>query len=463
MLGRLGFAGRLMAIVLLALLAIIALGAGLEYVNESRDAPPQSRLPLPEQAAAIVEMFEGADTSRRDLILKAVNTDSLSVSVARVLPRELSSERRLPAVEWVVNQYINTLGNREVIVTVDPTENQRWRELRLGQYWVFARQPLRLAVALRPGGHLVFETRGEIARRLFGLPPGFWVGIFGALVGIAAILAVMREARPLRELSRAVTAFSGDSVPIRIRPGGAPEIRSLIAAVNDMQGRIAALIKGRTLLIGAISHDFKTYITRLRLRAEAIPEDEQRDKATADLDDMTALIDDALAVARGSAGPQRREAVDVAELIEALIADRGWPNVELNRRSVSAAPVVDADPVALRRVFTNLIENALRYGNHCWIAMETSDATLVVNVDDDGPGIPEAERQAVFEPFYRIEPSRSRVTGGSGLGLAISRQIVEGCGGTLSFETSPKKGARLRVLLPALRSDGAIRRMPPAA
>ena len=454
MIGRLGFAGRLMAIVLLALLASIALGAGLAYVNESREGPQPARLPLPDQAAAILEIFENGDATRRTLILKAVNSDALTVTIARERPAEVLPERRLPAVEWLVSRYIEVLGNREVIIAVDPPENKHRRELRFGQYWIYARQPMRLAVSLQSGGYLVFETRGEIAGRLFGLPPGFWLGVFGSLVGIAAILAVMREARPLRDLSRAVSQFTGDTVPAPVKPGGAPEIRNLIAAVNDMQARIVALVKGRTLLLGAISHDFKTYITRLRLRAEEIPEEGQREKAAHDLDDMTALIDDALAVAHGAAGHERREQVDVAELIGSLIADRGWREVELEfaRTLTRSAPVVEADPVALRRVFTNLIENALRYAGRCWISIEACGPNVVVHIDDDGPGIPEVERQAVFEPFYRLEQSRSRVTGGSGLGLAISRQIVEACGGTLSIESSPKRGARLRVMMPALRS-----------
>jgi signal transduction histidine kinase len=295
---------------------------------------------------------------------------------------------------------------------------------------------------------VLFETRGEIARRLFGLPPGFWMGALGSLIGIAAILAIMREARPLRELSAAVARFAGEAKPFAVRARGAPEIRNLITAVNDMQARIAALVKGRTVLIGAVSHDMKTYITRLRMRAEMLVEDGQRERAVRDLEDMTTLIDDALAVVRGSAVSDRHEMLDLVPLIQADAADRPQGVLEIVRPEATPL-LVNGDAAALRRLFGNLIDNALRFGRTCRVAVTRHGDFAAVLVDDDGPGIPPSERLAVFEPFYRLEPSRSRTTGGSGLGLAIAKQIVETHGGSIAVEASPLKGARLRVEIPA--------------
>ena len=181
---------------------------------------------------------------------------------------------------------------------------------------------------------MVFESKGDLSRRLFGLPPGFWVGALGSLVAIAALLAIYREARPLRELARAVSGFSGRVPPQPVRARGAPDIRKLIAAVNEMQARIAALVKGRTVLLGAISHDLKTYITRLRLRVEEIASDEHKEKAVRDLDDMTVLIDDALAVARGGTVSDRREAVDLGKIVADIVADSPPGRVTV-RRSLS--------------------------------------------------------------------------------------------------------------------------------
>ena len=177
---------------------------------------------------------------------------------------------------------------------------------------------------------MVLETRGDIAGRVWGVPPGFVIGALGALVGVAAIIAITREARPLRRLATSVARFAESAVPDPVESRGAPEIRRLITAVNDMQERIAGLVKGRTILLGAISHDLKTFLTRLRLRVERIPDSEQQARAASDLDDMTALIEDALALARGAAVSDRREEVDVADLLSQQIAGRKDARVHLH-------------------------------------------------------------------------------------------------------------------------------------
>ena len=448
MLRRLGFTGRLMAIVLLALLALWAIGVGWVFVSESREEIQSRLYPLPEQAAAIVELIDAIEPSRRPSVLKAVSSETLHVTIEHERPSTEAGLQRLPLVEQFLSRYLRALEPREVIVTVESRGLPLWRELRFGQYWLYARQPLHLAVSLRSGGYAVFEARGQLGRRLFGLPPGFVVGALGALVAIAAILAIAREARPLKILADKVAGFTGDTLPAPVPAAGAPEIRKLIEAINTMQSRIVDLVRGRTLLLGAISHDLKTYITRLRLRVEELPAEDQRGKAIRDLDDMTALLGDALAVARGTFVSARREIVDVGELLAGLVAD--YPGTQLHPCGLhdAASWSVKGDPVALRRLFANLFDNAMRFGAVCEVAVARSGQHVVVTIDDDGPGIPAAERQAVLEPFYRLEPSRSRITGGSGLGLAIVKQIAEAHGGSVAIERSPQGGVRAIITLP---------------
>jgi signal transduction histidine kinase len=458
MLRRLGFTGRLMAIVLLALLAIWAVGVGWIFITETREEIANTFYPLPEQVGAIVDLLDATERSRWPSVIRAVNSENLRVAISKERPAEAAGARRVPAIELFLARYLATLQPRDVIATMDPSEIPRWRELRFGGYWLYARQPLHLSVSLKSGGYATFETRGLIVRRLFGLPPGFSVGAIGALVGIAAIVAIAREARPLRLLAESVEGFTADVRPAPISGGGAPEIRKLIGAVNAMQGRIVDLVRSRALLLGAISHDLKTYITRLRLRIEQLPDDEQRAKAAHDLDDMTRLLDDALALSRGTFVSTRRESVDVSDLLRSLLEDYPAGRVRFRDAFREAAPEVNGDPVALRRLFANLIDNALRFGTNCDVTLgETaSDASaparqraqLIVTIDDDGPGIPPGKRQAVLEPFYRLEESRSRSTGGSGLGLAIVKQIAEAHGGTLAIDISPQHGTRVTVTLP---------------
>ncbi len=444
MLGRLGFTGRIMAIVLLALCAVVALSAGLGYVARNRDPGDTTAMLLPERAAAIVEVLEHTPPGRRETALKALSSESLSVSFRAGPPPPDPRLERLPFVERAIAPYFAEVGGREVIAALPPEAR-----LRFGQYWRAAREPLKVTIGLSNGGYAVLETRGDLVRRIWGVPPGFLIGTLGALVGLAAIIAIMREARPLRRLSGSVARFADGAVPDPVEARGAPEIRRLIAAFNDMQERIASLVKGRTILLGAISHDLKTFLTRLRLRVEQIPDAEQKARAASDLDDMTALIEDALALARGAAVSERREEVDIAALLAQKAADRN--NVALTRapsKSAGAAKV-RGDAIALRRLFANLIDNALRYGTSAAVTLEQGGAEIIVTIDDDGPGIPQLERSAVFEPFYRIEPSRSRETGGAGLGLAIARAIVEAHGGRISADDAPQGGARIRVVLPA--------------
>lgn len=444
MLGRLGFSGRIMAIVLLALFAMVALSAGLGYVARNREPGDTTAMLLPERAAAIVEVLEHTPPERRQTALAALSSESLLVSF-RPDPPAGPGVERLPIVERAIAPYFAEVGGREVIAALPPNAER----LRLGLNWRAVRG-LKVTIRLSTGGYAVLETRGDIVRRIWGLPPGFLIGTLGALVGLAAIIAIMREARPLRRLAGSVSRFAADAVPNPVEVRGAPEIRRLIGTVNDMQARIAGLVKGRTILLGAISHDLKTFLTRLRLRVEAIPDDEQRERAVRDLDDMTALIEDALALARGAAVSERREAVDLGEVLRQFVADRKDEAPVAITACATGSLKVCGDAVALRRLFSNLIDNALRYGGSARITIERSVPEVIVVIDDDGPGIPALERSAVFEPFYRVEASRSRTTGGAGLGLAIARTIVEAHGGRIGAEEAPGSGARIRVVLPAV-------------
>jgi two-component system osmolarity sensor histidine kinase EnvZ len=446
-LGRLGFTGRVLAIVLLALLALIAVGTGLAYMARLRGAVDATPMLLPQRAAAIVEVMEATPPERRQSALDALSSESLKVGFKQQPPPADPSAQRLPAIERAFAREFVEVGGREVIVLLAPEAVPRWRQLHLGQYWLASREPLKVAIGLSTGGYAILESRGEIGPRVWGMPAGFTIGALGALVGLAAIIAIMREGRPLRRLSASVALFAERAVPDPVEPSGAPEIRRLIRAVNEMQERIAALVKGRTILLGSISHDVKTFLTRLRLRVETIPDAEQRERAVRDLDGMTALVEDAIALARGAAVSERREDVDIAALLREEIGARADACASLGAVP-SGSFAVRGDAMALRRLFTNLIDNALRYGAAAKVAVERAGSHVVVLVDDDGPGIPALERAAVFEPFYRIEGSRSRDTGGAGLGLAIARAITEAHGGKIGAEAGPGGGARIRVELP---------------
>ena len=448
MLKRLGLAGRLVMILLLVLVTLGLSGIGISWYLRGLDAGTGVRLPLPDQVAAIVEVLETAGPVRRDLVLRAVNAEDLRVTVDSKRPGG-NVGRRFPVAEWLVGQYLQATSNRDIEVTSEQA-NSRFAQW-IGLLSPNARLPLRIVVPMSGGEFAIFETRGPPTQRIFGVPTGFWIGVLGALLGLFAIIAIVREAKPLGELALSVSKFSGDRPPEFVKARGAPDVRALIDAVNAMHQRIVALIKGRTVLLGAVSHDLKTYITRLRLRVEEVPDAVQRDKAIRDLDDMATLIEGAIAVARGSPASGLREPFDPAMLIVEEIEARG-AETRVRMNCLVRQPVeMIGDKLGLRRCMGNLIDNALRYATHCEISVAGDRTHVQVRVEDDGPGIPEAERAAVLEPFYRLEPSRSRATGGSGLGLAIVKQIVEGHGGTIEITQSKLGGACVDLI--CRRSD----------
>jgi two-component system, OmpR family, osmolarity sensor histidine kinase EnvZ len=449
MLGRLTFAGRLLAMMLFFLLAMVAIGSSIAYISSARSDGEFGQQSLPQQSAAIAKLLDVAGPVAQAAILPAVNTQTLSVTVIAQRQAPSDGSVRVTQVERLVAQQFDETDQRDVIVTLIDPESGRLPKLAKAFAYVRGDQRMRIELPLKSGSFAAFETRGTLITRIYGLPIGFFIGLIGSLAGITTIWAVMREARPLKKLVSSVDHFAENAVPAPVAPLGAPEIKRLIQASNDMQARIAGLIAGRSLFLGAISHDLKTFLTRFRLRIEEIPDDEQRQRAVRDLDDMTRLLDDALIVAKSASVPNRNAVIELRQLLQADVADRPSLRVEIDSTTAGGAFTVTGDSVALRRVFGNVINNALSYGQRCHITLNTKNGWHSIAIADDGPGIAEEERTQVFEPFYRTDRSRSRQTGGSGLGLAIAKQIVEAHGGTIEIQRATLGGALVTIKLPA--------------
>jgi signal transduction histidine kinase len=280
------------------------------------------------------------------------------------------------------------------------------------------------------------------------------VGVLGGLaLLIALMLAVRQTTRPLSQLSRGVRRFAGNLDTPDLPVSGPREVRELATAFNDMKAQIGALISERTRVLAAIAHDLRTYLTRLRLRAEFIDDLDHRARAVRDLDEMTALINDTLLLAdRDSAPPSRPERVGVAPaLAESVDAHR-----ELGE-TVTLAPVPDdlaiaATPLSLRRILDNLIVNGLRHGNAVAVSTHATHETVDIIVEDDGPGLPADALANLGIPFQRFDPSRSRETGGAGLGLAIVRALAGRDRAEVIFTQGSSAGLRVTVRYP--RIDG---------
>jgi signal transduction histidine kinase len=220
-----------------------------------------------------------------------------------------------------------------------------------------------------------------------------------------------------------------------------------------MQGRLARFISDRVRILAAMSHDLKTPITRMRLRTEMLEDAAVRTKFERDLGEMETMVTQALEFMRDSSAEEPVRQVDIMALLETLQSDYrdAGKRVEIAGR---VAQPYGGRPLALRRCLTNLVENALRYGQEAAIEVEDGAQEIAVRIRDRGPGIPEGELERVFEPFYRGEASRSRETGGSGLGLGIARNIARAHGGDIVLRNRPGGGLEALLTLPRTEQRG---------
>jgi two-component system osmolarity sensor histidine kinase EnvZ len=295
-----------------------------------------------------------------------------------------------------------------------------------------------------PDGVLDVEApRKRLAIGTLFLFVGWLVGSALLLFGIAALF-MRNQVRAIRRLARSAEAFGmGRDVP-QIRPEGAVEVRQAAAAFNRMQERIRRFLAQRTEMLAGVSHDLRTPLTRLRLVLAMLPrtEDLQQDVAemTADVEEMDRMIGGYLAFARGE-GTEQAEAVNLAKILDEVAAGarRAGALLDLN---VPADLTLKLRADAVRRAITNLVDNARRHARHVVLAAVSQGRSVLVTVDDDGPGIPADKRESVFRPF------ESGSSGGTGLGLTIARDIVRAHGGEIVLEDSPLGGLRARIRLP---------------
>jgi signal transduction histidine kinase len=269
----------------------------------------------------------------------------------------------------------------------------------------------------------------------------------GAIVVVAGV-SVRRITRPLRRLADAADRLGrGDTVP-DLPDEGAEEVRRTTRAFNAMQGRVRRFVDDRTRMLAAMSHDLRTPLTALRLRAEFIDDDEIRDKIIGSVDEMSRMAEATLAFARDDARAEDSRPTDLSSLTRAVADDFSDIGDDV---TVDAPEKLEhvVRPVALRRAVRNLVENAVRYGARARIRLAREGGEIVIAVDDDGPGIPADKLEEVFEPFTRLETSRSLETGGVGLGLSTARSIARAHGGDLTLENRPGGGLTATIRLPA--------------
>jgi signal transduction histidine kinase len=267
-----------------------------------------------------------------------------------------------------------------------------------------------------------------------------------ALVLTGSIWALRRLTTPYTVLAAAAERFGRDLNAPPLPEEGPREIRSASHAFNLMQERLQRVVGDRDQLAAAISHDVRTPVTRLRLRAEFVDDPAQRARMLADLDEIEVMTRSALTFARDTAQPEPRQPIDLVSLLESLCDDT--PEASLATAGLPPRLACFAEPVAVKRAIANLIDNAVRYGGCARVSLAVEGGAARIAVDDDGPGIPESEIESVFRPFRRLETSRNRETGGTGLGLTIARTVARAHGGDVLMSRRAGGGMRAEFVLP---------------
>ncbi|TXN08016.1 HAMP domain-containing protein [Methylobacterium sp. WL103] len=309
-------------------------------------------------------------------------------------------------------------------------------------------QALRVSVRLDDGRWLNAEA--PLASRT---PPWMRIALIQVLASVVAVLVVVAVARrgivgPVADLARAAEMAGRGAAFEPLAECGPRELRIMTAAFNRMQERSRAFVADRTRMLAAISHDLRTPIASLWLRAEMVEDGELRDAMVRTISDMKRMVDATLAFARDDALSQDSGPLDLAEMVRALADD----HVVLGQDVTVASPAdlpFHGRRMALRRALDNLVENAVRYGDRARITLERGGDGICILVDDDGPGIPDDRIEEMFAPFARLEGSRNADTGGTGLGLTIARSAIRAHGGDVALVNRAGGGLRAKVSLPA--------------
>ncbi len=421
-----------------------------------------------ERIATIARLVEETAPADRPRILKAVNSPTLRVTWSREseVRQDTEADWRTRLVEESLKLHLGGLRKEAIRIRYLDAES-RERSLLAGpqshmmggpaEIMDSQMQRMMAGLALGRNLHVSLQLADSTWLNFAALlvePASFWsarsilsMAVMAFTVIALSIWAIRRFTAPLVTFARAAERLGRDVKAPSLPERGPSEVRQAVRAFNRMQGRIRRFVEDRTQMVAAISHDLRTPITRLRLRAEFVEDEEEQRKMLADLDEMEGMISSTLSFARQDAATEARTVVDLAALLQSICDDMVDAGLPVELVGETRLPY-NGQPMGLKRAFTNLIDNAVKYGKRARVRLDEGVDRITVQIDDDGPGIPEGEREKVFTPFYRIDRSRSRETRGSGLGLAFTRTIIRAHGGDIRLVNRTEGGLRVIVTLP---------------
>ena len=384
--------------------------------------------------AAIVDLYESR--AYDDNRLEALAKDRFGLSLAVLAPGELPTSDR----QWPFFDLLDRALPEEIALQVkrpfwvDTVGKSSHVEIRIKLNGAILRFTARRALAYASNSHIFL----------------MWMVGTSVFLLTVAILFLRNQIRPILRLAEAADEFGkGRPVPPDFRPRGAREVRQAAQAFLEMRDRIRHHVEQRTTMLAGVSHDLRTVLTRFKLELALLGDGPEVTALRNDVNEMQHMLEDYLAFAKGDGGEEAAP-TSVGELLEEINEETlhyGTP-VEIRIRQPGSDLVLPLKRQAFKRAITNLVTNATRFGAYVVIRASTDQEWLRIEVDDDGPGIPPAERDNVFRPFYRLGNGRNQDTGNTGLGLAIARDIARSHGGEISLGESPMGGLRAVVRVP---------------
>lgn len=452
-----GLTLRVTAVMVGAMLLAMLITGGAFLLQRQAESRSDSAQPLPERVAAIVKLLEASPPDAESWLLRSLS-DEPDVDV-RIEHRgwqvAAAAESDFPGLLYLLKR---ELGDRRVAVGIGagasdaPPPRGRLAAL-LGRDSLRTGRPLQLTIALHDGRIAIIDVGSVLLATPFGGPLLTGTALLILLTLLLSAWSLKRQVRPLETLAGAVERFGQQIDGAALPQSKVREVQLLVAAFDRMRDRVRGLLDGRTRMLAAISHDLGTYLTRLRLRIEYIDDPLQRERAALDLGHMQQLLRDTLTLARLDSAKVEATPVNLQQIAQHQVEAYAELQQPVTFSTQAGEVHVAAHAPALARVLDNLIGNALKHAGSAEVSVLADGDEAELRVEDRGPGIPQAERELVLEPFYRLDQARTLDVQGSGLGLAIVADIVRRHGGRLLLQDREGGGLRVSLRLPRLAGD----------
>ena len=459
--------GQTLLILLAGLIVSHAIGSWIYTADREQAVRAVGGFAAAQRIANLSRLLHEAPREWRERIVAALSDQTLRVSLS-AQPPTFGGENEDEDISKAIKEFLaeqvptkSTIQPRVAVSASDGSTFASWHQMGPGRMMgpgpMMGRGPmmhglggfrdLQVAMPLPDGQWLSFATNLPDTGPAFSRQFLVSMAVMAIIILGVSIWVVRRVTAPLASLAVAAEHLGRDVTAPPLPETGTIETRQASRAFNDMQVRLRSLIENRTRLLAAISHDLRTPLTLLRLRAENVEDRQERDKMLATIAEMESMIAATLNFARDETVAEPRRPTDLASLLQSIADDMSDAGLPVTMEP--AQPLVyECRPIALKRALTNLIGNAVKYGKTARAAINATSKTVEITIDDEGPGIPESELKRVLEPFYRVEESRSRETGGVGLGLAIALSAVQAHGGELLLSNRQTGGLRASIILP---------------